>query len=330
MSQAQEVHSISVVVPVYRGTESILALVEELAAYTDGFTTSAGHHAKVGEVLLVHDHGPKGPDAALRDLAKAHEFVRPVWLSRNFGQHAATMAGMASSGGDWIATMDEDGQHDPAFLGDLLDTALAEHAAIVYAKPSNPPPHGFMRNATSKGAKRVVGVLTGGPEALSYHSYRLVIGEIGRSVASFAGPGVYLDVALGWIASDVTTCPVTLRDEGGLASSYNYRSLTSHFWRMVLTSGTRLLRLVSLLGATFAALGVAFSVVLVILRLSGETGFAGYTSLMCVLLVGTGAVLFSLGLIAEYIGVSVNMAMGKPLYLIVHDAEDGPHGRTKR
>lgn len=330
MSVAQEVHSISVVVPVYRGTDSIVALVEELAAYTDGFTTAAGHRARVGEVLLVHDHGPKGPDVVLRDLAKAHDFVRPVWLSRNFGQHAATMAGMASSGGDWIATMDEDGQHDPAFLGDLLDTALAERAAIVYARPTNPPPHGFMRNATSKGAKRVVKALTGGQESLVYHSYRFVIGEVGRSVASFAGPGVYLDVALGWIASDIATCPVTLRDEGGLPSSYNYRTLTSHFWRMVLTSGTRLLRLVSVLGATFAALGVAFAVVLAILRLSGDQGAAGYTSLMCVLLVSTGAILFALGLIAEYLGVAVNMAMGKPLYLIVHDAEDGPHGRTHR
>ena len=48
---------------------------------------------------------------------------------------------------------------------------------------------------------------------------------------------------------------------------------------------------------------------------------------MVVELVGTGAVLFSLGVIAEYVGVAVKMAMGKTLYLIVGDSKDGPLGR---
>jgi undecaprenyl-phosphate 4-deoxy-4-formamido-L-arabinose transferase len=48
---------------------------------------------------------------------------------------------------------------------------------------------------------------------------------------------------------------------------------------------------------------------------------------MVVVLVGTGAVLFSLGIVAEYLGVAVNMAMGKPLYLITQDPADGPLGR---
>ena len=83
-------------------------------------------------MLLVHDCGPDDSARVMRELAP-HPFVRPVWLSRNFGQHAATLAGMASSGGDWIVTMDEDGQHDPAYIGAMLDVALAEQASVVYA-----------------------------------------------------------------------------------------------------------------------------------------------------------------------------------------------------
>jgi len=49
---------------------------------------------------------------------------------------------------------------------------------------------------------------------------------------------------------------------------------------------------------------------------------------MVLVLVSTGAILFSLGIIAEYVGVAVNMAMGKPLYLIVGDPEHGPLGRN--
>jgi glycosyltransferase involved in cell wall biosynthesis len=55
-----------------------------------------------------------------------------VWLSRNFGQDAATITGMSTAGGDWIVTMDEDGQRDPGFIGAFLDTALAQRAAGVF------------------------------------------------------------------------------------------------------------------------------------------------------------------------------------------------------
>jgi len=97
-------------------------------------------------------------------------------------------------------------------------------------------------------------------------------------------------------------------------------------WRMVITSGTRALRLVSALGVGFAVVGVLLAIFLVVLRLTSETQVAGWTSVMVIVLVGTGAVLFALGVIAEYVGVAVNMALGKPLYLIVSDPKEGPLG----
>jgi len=154
-----------------------------------------------------------------------------------------------------------------------------------------------------------------------------MLGEIARGVGAYAGAGVYLDVALGWIAGSVATCPVELREEGRRESGYTLRTLASHFWRMVLTSGTRLLRLVSVLGVAFGLLGVLFAIVLGVIRLTGSVPVAGWTSVMVAVLVGTGAVLFSLGIVAEYLGVAVNMAMGKPLYLITSDPVDGPLGR---
>ena len=321
-------HLISVVIPVYSGRATLPAVVAELATYTSEFRTEDGHLARVSELFLVHDHGPDGSDQTIRELVREFEFVRPVWLSRNFGQHAATLAGMSSSGGDWVVTMDEDGQHDPAYLGALLDRAMAEQAAVVYARPTNKPPHGPLRNAASKGAKRLVEQLTGNRNANLYHSYRLVLGDVARGLAAYAGAGVYLDVALGWVAGGVTTCPMPMREEGDRPSGYRLRSLMSHFWRLVLTSGTRLLRVVSLIGAGFAALGVVAAVVLVLSRLFGGILVPGWTSVMVSVIVGTGAVLFSLGIVAEYLGVAVNMAMGKPLYLITTDRLRGPLGRT--
>lgn len=317
-------HQISVVIPVYRAAATLPALFEEIARLHDEFVTEGGHRARVAELLLVHDNGPDNSDEVMRKLAAEHDWVRPVWLSRNFGQHAATMAGMASSGGDWIVTMDEDGQHDPAYIGAMLDSAMAARATVVYADPVNKPPHGFLRNTASRGSKRIVDFLTKGNHAGLYHSYRLVLGEIGRSIAAYAGAGVYLDVALGWVADDVTTCPVRLRQEGDRPSGYKTRTLLSHFWRMVLTSGTGLLRFVSLLGVTMAAIGFLYATIIAVSRIFGGIDVPGWTTVMVVMLIGIGAVLFSLGVVAEYIGVAVNMAMGKPLFLVTADKSTGP------
>ncbi|MFP5336356.1 MAG: glycosyltransferase [Actinomycetes bacterium] len=321
------VHSISVVVPVYGGERTLDAVVREVLPLCEVFETPAGHLAAVSEILLVHDRGPDASDEVIRRLAGELTVVRPVWLSRNFGQHAATLAGMASSGGDWVVTMDEDGQHDPAFVPAMLDVAMAGRADVVYARPTTPAPHGWFRNVTSRLSKRVIDLLVGGRTAADFHSYRLVLGELARSVAAYAGAGVYLDVALSWVAGTVATCPVELRAEGERRSGYSTRTLLSHFWRMVLTSGTRLLRYVSIVGAVFAVVGLLVALVLVVTRVLGLVVIPGWTSTMVVVLLSTGVILFALGVVAEYLGVAVNMAMGKPLYLIVQDPTTGPLGR---
>ena len=322
-------HQVSVVVPVYRAERTLRGVVEELAPSVTERTTPAGRAYRVTEVVLVHDCGPDRSDVVMRELAAAHEWVRVVWLSRNFGQHAATLAGIAASGGEWVVTMDEDGQHDPEAIGALLDTAMAQQADVVYARPTNEPPHGAARNTASRGAKWLVERLAKGAPAAEFNSYRLVLGEVARSVAAYAGPGIYLDVAIAWVARRVTTCPVEMRAEGDRPSGYDARRLLSHFWRLVLSSGTRPLRWVSALGAAAVLLAPVVAVALIIGRALGSWEAPGWTSTMILLMVATGVILFSLGVIAEYVGMAVNMAMGKPLYLPVRDPRDGPLGRDE-
>ena len=326
----ENVHTMSIVIPVYQGEASLQAVIEELLPYTQGAVSKENHPYMVREIFLVFDHGPDDSASIIRRLADKYECVRPVWLSRNFGQHPATLAGMASSGGDWVVTMDEDGQHDPSAIADMLDVAMREQATLVYAEPTNPAPHGPLRNAASKSAKYVAAQIFSMQDASKFQSFRLLTGETARSVAAYAGSGVYLDVALGWIAPRIATSPVLLRQEKDRASGYNLRSLLSHFWRMVLSSGTKGLRLVSAIGILFALAGIALAIYLLVSYALGQgASERGWTSTMIVLLLSTGGTLFSLGIIAEYIGVSVNMAMGKPAYLIVSDPKNGPLGKGR-
>lgn len=330
MSEEAYVHRISVVIPVYQGERTLDALFTEIDVLTEPFTTPNGNTAQVAEVVLTYDNGPDRSDEVIRRLAQRYPYAKPVWLSRNFGQHAATLAGIASSGGEWIVTLDEDGQHDPAQMGILLDAALAQRATVVYARPTNPPPHGALRNGASRGAKRVLESVFGGGNASEFNSYRLLLGEIARSVAAYAGTGVYLDVALTWVSRKTVTAPITLRDEGDRPSGYTYRGLFAHFWRMVLTSGTRGLRLVTWLGCLFALGGILFALYLTVARFAFGNVPEGWTSQMALTALGVGAILVALGIIAEYLGVTVNMALGKPAYLIVRDPETGPLAQSHR
>jgi len=319
MPDASKMLEVSVVIPVYRGEVTLPALVAELAVLHTPQTTAEGRAFRVAEVLLVWDRGPGESDAIIRSLAAEFDWVRAVWLSRNFGQHAATLAGMTSSGGDWIVTMDEDGQMDPSFIGSMLDRAYATGAQLVYGKPTNPPPHSAMRNAGSKFAKKLFVSALADQEFQEFNSYRLVLGEIGRSVAAYTGAGVYLDVALSWVVADVTTSPVTARAEGRPAASYNYRRLFSHFGRLVVSSGTKPLVFVSMIGVLFVILGGLAALWVIIQKIASDVPVTGWTSMFVALMIVGGAVMLSLGIIAQYIGAATNMSLGKPLYVVVRD-----------
>jgi polyisoprenyl-phosphate glycosyltransferase len=320
-------HTVAVVVPVYQGEDTLPLLLEEIDRYASPQLSPAGNPFRVSEVVLVHDSGPDRSDQVIRALAARYDYVRPVFLARNFGQHAATLAGMSSTSADWLVTMDEDGQHDPGAIGAMLDTALATRSPLVYAAPTNRPPHSALRNVASHvahGAARLIGA----GDLRHFHSFRLVLGEVGRGLAAYCGESVYLDVALTWVVNSTATCPVAMREERGQGSGYSFRRLASHFWRMVLTSGTRPLRLVALFGALLGLLAFALMGWVVWARITDHIPVQGWTSVMVVLLVTGGGILFSLGIVAEYLGIAARTAMGKPLYLVVSDPAAGPLGRT--
>ena len=327
MSANAAAHTVAIVIPVYRGEQTLPPLLDEIDRLVGQQVSAGGHPFRVTEVVLVHDSGPDLSDVTIRDLARRYAYVRPVWLARNFGQHAATLAGMSSTSADWIVTIDEDGQHNPAAIGAMLDVALLTGSPLVYASPTNKPPHGAFRNLASRGAHWLAR-LTGAGGLGTFHSYRLVLGEIGRGLAAYCGESVYLDVALTWVVNRSAQCPIAMRSEGGRPSGYSSRTLASHLWRMVLTSGTRPLRLVAVFGALLGAVAAALIAWVIWAKLTSKVPVQGWTSAMIILLVTSGGTLFSLGILAEYLGVTARAAMGKPLYLVVSDPATGPLGRT--
>jgi undecaprenyl-phosphate 4-deoxy-4-formamido-L-arabinose transferase len=312
-----EIHRLSIVVPVYQGEHTLDLLLAEIEPLTAPRATPRGRPFRVAEVILVHDGAIDNSHVVMESLAARLPFVALVWLSRNFGQHPATLAGMAATSADWVVTLDEDGQQDPNDLGSLLDAALDAGAPLVYGQPRNQAYHGLVRNTLSKLAKALAMVIVGNRQMAHFNSFRLVRGDIARSLAAYCGPGVYLDVALAWMVARWTTGPVTLRPDRGRASGYTFRTLLAHFGRLVLSAGTRPLRLISIVGFLSTLFGAGLSAVIVWARLRHQIPVQGYASLIVVISFFSGIVLVSLGIIAEYLAVTLTAAMGRPLYVTV-------------
>lgn len=309
-------HRVSIVIPVYSGEHTLPILITEIEPLTRPQTTPNGSNFVICEVLLVHDCGQDRSDKTLEALSAQYPFVQPVWLSRNFGQHAATLAGMASATGDWVVTLDEDGQQNPADIGRMLDSALDSSLQLVYAQPINPPPHGWLRNLLSRTAKEISTWMLGNRTMGRFNSFRLVDGEIARTLAAYCGNGVYLDVGLFWIVGRTGHCPVRLRNELGRPSGYSYFRLIGHFWSLILTTGTRPLRLITVVG--FCSIILAFAIAAYALygKFFGQVPVQGWASLLIVVSFFSGSILAALGVIAEYLAVTMGIAMGKPLYVV--------------
>jgi undecaprenyl-phosphate 4-deoxy-4-formamido-L-arabinose transferase len=226
------------------------------------------------------------------------------------------MAGMASATGEWVVTIDEDGQQNPADIGRMLDSAISSSLQLVYAQPTNPPPHGWLRNALSRTAKTITTKLLGNSQIGKFNSFRLVDGEIARTLAAYCGNGVYLDVGLFWIVGRVGHCPVRLRNELDRPSGYSYFKLLRHFWNLILTTGTRPLRLITIMGFNSLFLAIAISGYAFYGKFFNNDPVQGWASLLIVVSFFSGATLTSLGVIAEYLAVTMGIVMGKPLYVV--------------
>ncbi len=308
-------HSVSVVIPVFRVAAELPFLLDEIVQLFTPKVSANGHRFIVEEVILVHD-GPEPESAAsLQELAGQRDKVRIVWLSRNFGQHPATLAGMSASLADWILTLDEDGQFPPDALGALLDNALQHKAPVVYGQPTGATSHPLWRRMGSWMARSFFSALLGTQNWARFSSFRLIQGETGRAVGAYCTNETYLDVALTWVSPRSSSVQVNYRNTHS-SSAYSFNRLFAHFLRMFLTMGTRPMRIFAVLGGVAAIAGFVLSGTLVYRRL--VLGFpTGFASTLALLLVLTGLLLLGLAVLSEYVGLIVRSAIGRPLYVPV-------------
>jgi len=314
---AEEVN-LSIVIPVYQGELTLRPLIEAIEPLVGGVETSAGRAFRVTEVILVDDCGPDRSDLVISSLTEEFGFVRPARMMRNYGEHAAVAAGIGLTHGHWVVTLDEDFQHDPSQIGTILDGALDTDAHLVYGSSSQSEVHPRWRRAASTASKRIIKALFGG-NATTFCSYRLIEGERAREAARSMTYRTYLDVALTWTCGKVHEVPIQPGRELRSHSGYSLGSLLSHFWMLVLSSGTRPLRFVSALGVLAVVLAAIGSVIVAYGVIWGDSDVRGWASTFVLILGSSGLVLFALGVIAEYVGAVLSVARGRPAFVLLSE-----------
>lgn len=315
--------TLSLVTPVYRGRALLPALIDRVDAVRRCLELEAAP-LRIIEHVLVDDGSTDGSDEVLAELAAARPWVTVVTLSRNFGQHPATAAGILHCAGEWIATLDEDLQHPPERMLELLRAAIDGRADLAYGRTAGRV-HSGPRDLSSRLFKRALAASAGNRDLALASSFRVIRGEVARGASAAADHETYLDVALTWFTDRIAGTELDLHDDryGRDRSGYSMRSLISHARRAVISSQTKMLRAAAVLGIVAVVVAAALLVrTLVVVGTDTGADVPGWPSLFTAVLFFGGVLCVLLVVLLEYSVSSALHLKGKPTFFPVDRRRD--------
>jgi glycosyltransferase involved in cell wall biosynthesis len=297
---------ITVVVPVYRSEATLPDLVRELTCVLDKLTRQY-------EIILVNDGSPDGSWGVIQDLVKIDAHIRAIRLMRNYGQHNALLCGIRAAQYDVIITMDDDLQHPPAEIPKLLNK-LAEGYDVVYGVPRKLP-HSPWRNILSKYTKWAMASAMGIKNVRDLSAFRIFRTDLRKAFDDYQSPNLLLDVLLSWGTTRFTSVEVNHEPRRIGTSNYNVLKLFNQAMLMLTGFSTAPLRVASLIGFGFTVFGVLiFTYVLIYYLVFGA--LKGFTFIASIVSLFSGAQLFALGIIGEYLARMFNRSLERPTYVI--------------
>jgi len=298
---------ISVVIPVYRSEAILPELVRRLeavlAAIADNF-----------EVILVNDCSPDRSWDVISDLAGSYSWIRPINLMRNYGQHNALLCGIRAARYDVIVTMDDDLQHPPEEIPKLL-AVLAGGYDVVYGTPEQEQ-HGLGRDFASWVTKLALQNVMGAEIARQVCAYRAFRAQVAKAFAHYEGSFVSIDVLLTWGTNRFAATPVKHQRREQGTSGYTFRKLMTHGMNMMTGFSTMPLQMASLIGFVFTLFGLMVLAYVVIRYFVQGGSVPGFPFLASIIAIFSGAQLFALGIIGEYLARMHFRSMQKPPYVV--------------
>lgn len=293
------------VIPVFRATDALRQLVGLI------LTDAA---LDLEKIVLVFDDGDLRAWNTAKELARGHARVSAVRLGRNFGQHNATICGFNFCKGDFIVTMDEDLQHDPADIHVLLAEQRKGDQDVIYGNYRTRK-HNWWRNQTSACLK---GLLRIGLPGLhpGYTSFRLIRRDVALSVVGMKNPYTFLDGYLAWVTSSVAECPTDHGVGEGGPSSYSMMKLVSHTFRILFNFTNLPIRVLTALTLLTLTGSLAYATYVVITALMNKDYLLGFPTLIAIMGIGFGVLLLGITVMVQYLSRINEKATQRPTWVV--------------
>lgn len=300
---------LSIVVPVYRSAAILPQLVEQIHAemLKEGL-------ADRFELLLVNDASPDTSWQVIRSLAQSHPFVKGISLRRNFGQHNAIMAGLNHVSGEFIVLMDDDLQHPPHAIGDMV-RALDEGYDVCYTNYVNRQ-HALWKKLGSQFNDWVATRLLGKPKGLYLSSFKGLRKEVAREVIRYDGPYAYVDGLILDVTRSITTINIEHQERHEGEGNYNLSRSISLWMKMATSFSVLPLRLATYAGFALAALSLVMIVFIVAQKMLHPEFPRGWASLIATILFIGGIQTLCIGMIGEYLGRTYLKLNRKPQFVV--------------
>lgn len=312
----------SIVIPVFNEQENLPQLLERTLA-------ACRPLQRPFELILVDDGSRDDSGTMLTAAAEQEPEVIAVLLNRNYGQHAAVMAGLNQSRGQVVITLDADLQNPPEEIPNLLRETDAG-ADVVGTVRQQRRDSWFRRRASA-----LVNLMVRQATGVMMQDYGCMLRAYQRPIveAMLLCPerSTFIPILANSFARTTAEIPVAHAERGAGESKYSLWKLVSLQFDLLTSMSTFPLRLLSLFGVAIAACGIGFGLLLFILRVVYGAAWAGdgIFSLFAVLFVFIGAQFVGLGLLGEYIGRIYHDVRGRPRYFIRNVVGAAPREETQ-
>lgn len=311
---------ISFVIPCYRSESTIRKVVDEIRdtvnAHNGAVSASAVSNSTVDdyEIVLVNDCSPDGVWNEIKTLAAEDPNIKGICLAKNFGQHSALMAGYANATGDYIVSLDDDGQ-TPACETYKLVEKLEEGFDVVYGYYNHAAQHLF-RRLGSWTNKKMAEAIIGQPKTLNTTSFFIMRKFIAEEIVRYPHPFPYISGLVFRATKNLGNVYVGHRKRLEGKSGYTLSGLISLWVNGFTAFSVKPLRAATFIGILCALVGFVAGLFVVYEKFMNPQVPIGYTSLLATLLFVGGMIMLLLGLIGEYVGriyISINQS---PQYVV--------------
>lgn len=298
---------ISYVIPCYRSALTISGVIEEIVETMRTLPY-------LYEIVLVNDYPYDDTIDVLKKLSNEDSRIKVVQFARNFGQHAALMAGYQVATGDYIVSLDDDGQTPANEVKKLIDK-LEEGYDVVYARYSHKK-HSLFRNFGSKLNGWMTEVMLKKPKDLYVSSYFVMRSYIKEEILHYRNAYPYVIGLVLRSTTNITNVDVQHRQREQGRSGYTLGKLLGLWLNGFTAFSVVPLRLASFLGIFAAGAGFVYLIYVLVNKIVNPLAPIGWTSMIALVLIVGGIIMLILGMIGEYVGRIYISLNAYPQYVV--------------